>query len=157
MKITLTLIALFVSLLPLSICKSAEDAMPITVRAAEVQWSDAPPALPAGAKKMIMEGDLSKPGAFTFRIKIPDGYKIPPHFHPGDEHVTVLSGTLFIGHGDQFEMAHGTELTAGSFAVLPKGHHHFAWAKGETILQIHGTGPWGITYVNPTDDPRSKI
>lgn len=105
----------------------------------------------------VLEGDLSKPGAFTVRVKVPDGYKIPPHFHPGDEHVTVISGTLFIAHGDKFDAAMGKELSAGSFVLMPKGHHHFAWMRGETEVQLHGFGPWGITYINPTDDPRGKI
>lgn len=121
----------------------------------EMQWTDAPPSLPPGAKLAVVSGDPKAPNApFTMRLKVPAGYRIPPHFHPGDEHVTVIEGTFNMGMGDRFDERATTALTAGSFAVMPKGHHHFAWAKGETIVQVHGIGPWGITYVNPEDDPR---
>ena len=79
-----------------------------------------------------------------------------PHWHPVDESVTVLKGTLMMGTGDKFDQAKGEELTAGSFTRMPKEMRHYAWTKGETILQIHGTGPFEITYVNPADDPRKK-
>ncbi|HEY8550402.1 MAG TPA: cupin domain-containing protein [Vicinamibacterales bacterium] len=122
----------------------------------QITWEPGPPALPAGMQAVILEGDLSKPGAFTVRAKMPDGYVVPPHFHPGDEHVTVLQGTLFMGMGEKLDKTGGHELPAGSFAMMPKGTKHFVWTKGETIIQIHGIGPWDITYVNPKDDPRKK-
>lgn len=129
---------------------------PIVMKPADLKWGEAPATLPAGAKVAVLEGDPSAPNAlFTIRLKMPNGYKIPPHFHPADEHVTVISGTLNMGMGDAFDKKATTALTAGSFGVMPKGHHHFAWAKGETVVQLHGVGPWGITYVNPADDPRS--
>jgi quercetin dioxygenase-like cupin family protein len=90
------------------------------------------------------------------RIKLPDGYRIQPHWHPADEHVTVLQGTFVLGMGEKFNESAGHEMGTGTFAMMPKETRHFAWTKGETILQLHGTGPWGITYVNPADDPRKK-
>ena len=84
------------------------------------------------------------------------GDKIAPHTHPQTERVTVLSGSLRLGMGDKFDPKHATELTAGSYAALPPGMKHFAWAEGETIIQVNGEGPWVITYVNPDDDPRKK-
>jgi quercetin dioxygenase-like cupin family protein len=121
-----------------------------------LSWGAAPPTLPPGAQASVLEGDPSKPGPFTIRIKAPDGYRIAPHYHPADEHVTVLQGALLMGLGDKADMAAARELTMGSFAVMPAGVRHFASMKGETILQLHGVGPWGITYVNPADDPRQK-
>jgi mannose-6-phosphate isomerase-like protein (cupin superfamily) len=124
----------------------------------DMKWEDCPPGpLPAGAKCAIVEGNRSTPNVlFTYRLKMPDNYKIAPHFHPADEHLTVISGTFNMGMGDKFDMKASTAMTAGSFMVMPKGHAHFAWTKGETILQVHAIGPWGMTYVNPKDDPRSK-
>lgn len=128
----------------------------ILVKPADVKWGDGPATLPAGAKMAVIEGDPKAPNAlFTIRIKVPDGYKIAPHSHPADEHVTVISGTFNMGMGDAFDKKATAALGAGSFAVMPKGHHHFAWAKGETVVQVHGVGPWGIVYVNPADDPRA--
>ena len=123
---------------------------------ADVTWMDAPASLPTGAKLAVLEGDLSKPGPFTMRIMTPDGYRIPPHSHANIEHVTVVSGTFYLGMGDKFDESAGRELPAGSFAFMPAGMRHFAWTKGETVVQVHGVGPWSITYVNPTDDPRKS-
>jgi quercetin dioxygenase-like cupin family protein len=123
---------------------------------AAVKWVAGPPSLPAGAQVAVLEGDPAKPGGFTFRIKMPDGYRIPPHHHPADEHVTVLEGTFIMGVGETFDESLGRPLVAGSFALMPIGTRHFAWTKGPTIIQLHGVGPWGITYVNSLDDPRKK-
>ena len=136
---------------------TASDAKaPIMLAPDDVRWGDCPPAIPAGAKCAIIEGDLAAPNAlFAFRVKIPDGYKIPAHFHPADEHLTVLSGTFNMGYGDKLDTSAGHAMPAGGFMVMPKGKHHFAWSTGETIVQVHAIGPWGITYVNPADDPRN--
>lgn len=121
-----------------------------------LRWGPGPASLPPGAQAAVLEGDPAKPGAFTLRIKMPDGYAIAPHWHPADEHVTVMSGTFVLGMGDKVDRSKGHELSAGAFAMMPTGTRHFAWTKGETIVQLHGTGPWGINYVNATDDPRKK-
>jgi quercetin dioxygenase-like cupin family protein len=120
------------------------------------KWGPAPPSLPAGAQVAVLEGDPAKPGAFTMRIKLPDGYRIPPHWHPADEHVTVIAGTFVMGLGEKFDESAGKPLDAGSFAMMPTGTRHFVWTKGATVVQLHGIGPWGITYVNASDDPRKK-
>jgi quercetin dioxygenase-like cupin family protein len=122
----------------------------------QIKWQHGPAALPAGAKLAVLEGDPAKDGAFTMRLLMPDGYKIPPHTHPKVEHVTVISGTFNLGMGEKFDQSGGHEMPAGTFGFWPAGMKHFAWVKGETIIQLHGIGPWTITYVNPTDDPRRK-
>lgn len=122
---------------------------------AEVSWKDGPASLPAGAKMAVLEGDPSKEGFFTMRLWLPDGFKISPHFHPKVEHVTVLKGTFNFGMGAKFDQTATREMPEGTFGFWPAGMQHFAWAKGETILQLHGIGPWMITYVNPSDDPRN--
>lgn len=127
----------------------------IMVTPAEIKWGAAPPGLPPGAQAAAIEGDPAVPGPFTIRVKLPDGWAVPPHFHPADEHATVISGTLLMGMGDVLDAKMAKPLPAGGFGMMPKGEHHFAIAKGETIVQIHGIGPWGITYVNPKDDPRN--
>jgi mannose-6-phosphate isomerase-like protein (cupin superfamily) len=121
-----------------------------------ITWGPAPAVLPAGAKAAVLEGDPSQAGAFTLRVWMPDGYTIPPHFHPVTEHVTVVQGTFLVGMGDKLDPSKFSELPVGSFGAIPPGMRHFARAKGEVILQLHGTGPWGLTYVNPADDPRGR-
>lgn len=122
---------------------------------AEIQWKDGPGSLPAGAKFAVLEGDPTKEGPFVIRLRLPDGFRIPPHWHPKVERVTVLSGTFNLGMGETFDQAATRAMPAGTFGFWPAAMHHFAWAKGETILQLHGVGPWMITYVNPADDPRT--
>jgi len=122
---------------------------------AEVSWAKGPASLPPGAEIKVLEGDPAKEGQFTMRLRFPDGYKIPPHWHPKVEHVTVLSGTFLIGMGERFAETNMKAMNAGAFGFWPAGMKHFVSVKGATVVQFHGVGPWGINYVNPSDDPRS--
>jgi quercetin dioxygenase-like cupin family protein len=119
-------------------------------------WKDGPASLPKGAKIAILEGDPSKEGPFVFRIKAPDGYRIPPHTHPKMERVTVISGTFNIGMGRKFDQAATQAMPAGTYGYWEPNMEHFVWIKGETVAQFHGMDPWVIKYVNPEDDPRNK-
>jgi hypothetical protein len=123
---------------------------------ADVKWKDGPGSLPPGAKFAVLEGDPSKEGPFTMRLMFPDGYKIAPHWHPKVERITVISGTFNLGMGDKFDQAATKAMPAGTYGFWPAEMKHFAWTKGETVLQLHGIGPWSLTYVNPADDPRTK-
>ena len=121
----------------------------------ELKWADAPPGLPPGGKMAVLDGDPTKKGSFTVRLQAPDGYKIAPHTHPTEENITIISGTLHLGMGNKFDESAAHEMIAGSFAAMPVGMKHFVWTSGETIVQIHSTGPFEINYVNPADDPRN--
>ena len=133
----------------------AQPAHHMMVTPDELKWADVP-SVPAGAKVAVIEGPLNEAGPITFRIKFPADYKLPAHWHPGLEHVTVISGTFNMGAGDTLDTSKTKPLSAGSFAIMQPKTHHFAWTKEETIVQVHGVGPWAITYVNPADDPRKK-
>jgi quercetin dioxygenase-like cupin family protein len=122
----------------------------------QVKWGPAPPALPPGAQAAILVGDPAKPAMFVIRAKFPDGYTVPPHWHPTDEYVTVLSGTLMAGLGDKLNPGDMHALTAGSMAKMPRKTNHYVRAKGETTIQVQGVGPFEVNYVNPNDDPRKK-
>lgn len=132
----------------------SQSGQHIMVRPQDVKWTAAPSSLPAGAQVAVLEGDPSKPGAFTMRIKLPANYRIPAHWHPADEHITVLQGSFMMGMGDELDEAKLGSYEAGSFLMMPAKMNHFAMTKEEAIIQLHGIGPWGITYVNPKDDPR---
>jgi len=129
---------------------------PVLVSVDELVWADAPPSLPPGAKIAVIEaGGLKNPEPFTFRLKLPPNYEIAPHTHPAIEHVTVLSGTFYFAEGSDPEKAR--EYTAGSVIIMPIGHSMVAFTKDEeAVIQVHGTGPWGITYLDSADDPRNK-
>ena len=90
------------------------------------------------------------------RLRMPDGYKIPSHTHTASEHVTVINGMFNLGMGGKFDAAAGTKMPPGTFGFLASGMKHYAWATGDTVIQLNGMGPWTITYVNPSDDPRKK-
>src|SRR5438445_11067750 len=118
-----------------------------------LKWVDRPPPLPAGAKAAGMEGNAKEPGLFTMRLKFPANYKVPPHWHPADEHVTVISGTFYMGMGDKFGEAAAEGLPTGSFVVMPTKHAHFAMTQCETVVQLPGLGPWGVTDVTAGHEP----
>jgi quercetin dioxygenase-like cupin family protein len=122
---------------------------------AEAKWVEGPASLPKGARIAVLEGDPAKAGPFVFRLRVPDGYRVPPHTHPKNERITVLQGTFNVGMGVKFDRAATTPMPAGTYGWWPAGMTHFVWAKDETILQFHGDGPWTIDYVDPADDPRN--
>ncbi len=127
----------------------------VMINAGELEWTDiasmAPPAQIA-----IIEGDLSKEEPFTFRLKLPAGYIVAPHIHPAYERVTVLQGTFHFAHGKEFDRDKTMALDVGGVAIMPPGAPMFGYTEEETIIQLHGTGPWGIEYINPEDDPRKQ-
>lgn len=120
-----------------------------------LKWGPAPPFFPAGARFAVLQGDPGQTGLYTVRLEMPPGYTIRPHSHPTDELVTVISGTLALGMGDTVGTKDATVLPAGGFVAAKAQMHHFAVARGRTVVQVHGAGPFAITYVNPKDDPRN--
>jgi quercetin dioxygenase-like cupin family protein len=130
--------------------------MPLLRSAMEVKWGAPPPALPPGVKFAVISGDPAASGLVTVRLDMPAGYVIPPHFHPTDEHVTVLNGTFSLGMGDLVDKAHAVTLSPGGYAVATANMHHYAYTTTGAIVQVHLQGPFAITYVNPADDPSKK-
>jgi quercetin dioxygenase-like cupin family protein len=137
----------------LSASESPPVAHHVMLTPAEIKWQPFP-VLGPGIQSAMLSGDPNKVGSpFIFRLKMPDGTKVPPHWHPVDEHVTVISGTFLFGTGEKFDTNALRELPAGSYAFMPKRTRHFALAKGDTIIQLNGVGPFRVIYVNPADDP----
>jgi quercetin dioxygenase-like cupin family protein len=125
------------------------------VPATDLKWADVP-SLPKGAQIAVMEGPMNQAVPFTVRLRFPANYQIPPHTHPAVERVTVLSGAFNMGMGEKFERSTAHAVRAGDLMIMQPGTPHFGWTEAETVLQLHGTGPWGITYVNAADDPRKQ-
>lgn len=136
--------------------RSGAAGQHILVTPDQLKWGPAPPGLPPGSEVAVLRGDPSKAGPFVLRARFPNGYKVPPHWHPIDESVSVVQGTLMLGMGNKFDEAAAKEMPAGSYALMPRNERHFVLAKGETIIDVSGTGPFAVTYVNPGDDPRRK-
>src|SRR5215467_731619 len=121
------------------------------------QWGPPPPFVAPGAQFAVLEGDpTASSGEYTVRLKMPDGYRIAPHWHPLRENVTVISGTFKVGMGDRFDESKMGEFPAGSFAYLDPDMHHYAMAQDAVVVQIHGTAPVQFNYINPNDDPSRK-
>ncbi|MGB2715245.1 MAG: cupin domain-containing protein [Vicinamibacterales bacterium] len=135
---------------------AASASQHVMITPDQVKWGPGPPALPPGAQAAVISGDPAKPAMFVIRAKLPDGYTVPPHWHPTDEYVTVLSGTLMAGLGDKLDTGAMHALSAGAMAKMPKRTNHYVRAKGETVIQVQAIGPFDVTYVNPNDDPRRK-
>src|ERR1700732_1903501 len=122
-----------------------------------IPYGPAPAFVPAGAQLAVLEGDPgATSGDYTVRLKMPDGYRIAPHWHPQRENVTVISGTFKVGMGDTLDKDKMRSFPAGSFAYLDPDMHHYAMASGEVIVQVHGSAPLQFNYVNPADDPSKK-
>ena len=126
------------------------------VPADAVAWGPAPPSLPPGALAAALVGSPAKEGPFVLRLKFPAGFVVPPHRHSKDEFVTVISGGFAVSSGEKLDRNAGKPLAAGSFVHLPAGMPHYAWVEAETVVQINGTGPFDVTYIDPKDDPRNK-
>lgn len=127
----------------------------LMLNADDLEWTDIASMAPP-AQMAIIEGNLSEKEAFIFRLRLPAGYEILPHIHPAYERVTVLSGTLHFGHGEELDCEKTHELRQGGVAIMAPGEPMFGYTSEDTIIQLHGTGPWGIEYLNPQDDPRNK-
>jgi ketosteroid isomerase-like protein/quercetin dioxygenase-like cupin family protein len=128
----------------------------VMVQPAAITWMDPPPSLPPGSKIAVISGDPSKPAPFVIRAQVPAGYKVPPHWHPGDENLTVLSGTVALGMGDAWDEAKMQTVGAGGYVGLPAQMRHSFLAKTAATFQVHGMGPFVVNYVNPADDPSKK-
>jgi quercetin dioxygenase-like cupin family protein len=120
-----------------------------------IRWGPAPAVFPAGAQMAVLQGDPGSKAMFTVRLRLPDGYRLAPHTHPTDEHVTVISGTFRVGMGKQAVARELMTLRAGGWVIAPADHPHYAVAQGETVVQVHAMGPFAMTYVKPEDTPRA--
>lgn len=155
-KLKLVCVSFAVVLLAVAVFPLASSAGGIEIMSpGELKWSEGPPSVPAGAEVAVIGGDLSKAEPFVIRLKVPAGYKLMPHVHPTDEYVTVISGSFHFGSGDTLDQ--DTEASPpGSIIYIPTGSTMFFFAGEEgAVIQVHGMGPWGISYINPGDDPRN--
>jgi quercetin dioxygenase-like cupin family protein len=151
---TRTMLLAGLTTLIVPVCALAQDHH-ATVQADDLKWS-APAVYAPGAQVAVINGDPTKEGMYVVRLKVPAGFKIAAHTHPNDENVTVLSGSFNIGTGDKLDENKGIVVKAGGYSFVAKGMAHYAWFTEETVLQLHGMGPQGVTYINPADDPRKK-
>ena len=158
---TSTIIRIACAVLVLAPLAAADEAMKskpvgaVFVNPSDIKWGEAPPELPKGAQLAVLLGDPTKAGPFVIRLKAPDGYKIPPHWHTQDEHLTILSGTFVLHMGDTMKAEPHT-LAVGAYHFLPNTMHHAAEVSGETIVQVTGVGPFDIHYLNAADRPNPK-
>ena len=152
-RIALIATCLTMCLVPAAAMAAEEHTV---VPADQLKWGPAPPAFPKGAQIAVLSGDPSKDGLYVLRLKVPAGYKVPAHTHPNDENVTVIAGTFVIGMGPKLDAMRGAAVKVGGFVHIPKGMQHYAWFTEESIIQVHGTGPQGIIYVDPAEDPRKS-
>jgi hypothetical protein len=133
----------------------AQNSHHTVVHAEEIKWGPAPASLPPGAQAVALLGSPAKEGPFVLRLKLPKGFVIAPHRHTKDEFVTVSSGSFHVTAGESVDRS-AKGLRTSSFIHLPAGMPHFAFTSEKTVVQINGTGPFDVVYVDPKDDPRKK-
>jgi len=131
-------------------------AQHVMVAPGALEWQDGPPSLPPGSRLAVISGDPSQAQPFVLRAQVPAGYRIAPHWHPTTENLTILSGTVALGMGDQFDEGTMTDVGVGGFAAVPGEMHHYFLARTASTFQVHGMGPFAVNYVNPADDPSRR-
>ena len=147
-------VSTMLAVLPATSLRAADAAMEsMLLNPGQLTWGDAPPSLPKGAKLAVLYGDPTKSGLFAMRLQAPAGYQVPPHWHSNDESLTVISGTLYLVPGDKADPARAQALETGGFHFVPAKSRHSAFARTPTVVQIQGSGPFDIQYVNPQDQP----
>lgn len=134
----------------------APAAQHVMVAPSAITWGDAPPSLPPGSRIAVVSGDPAQAQPFVLRAQVPAGYRIAPHWHPTTENITVLSGTISLGMGEQFDQSAMKDLAAGGYATMPAEMRHYFLAKSAATFQVHGMGPFAVNYVNPADDPSKQ-
>jgi quercetin dioxygenase-like cupin family protein len=148
-EVTIALLGALCAFVGTAYAQHADHQM---ITPAQLKWVPIPEM--AGAQIAVIEGPMDQPGVpFIARIKFPADSKVPPHWHSTIENATVLSGVLNMGLGDKLDPSKTEALGPGSVSIMQPGTHHFAWFGEETVLQLHGIGPWTVTYVNPADAP----
>jgi ChrR Cupin-like domain len=133
-----TALALFIAA-----AAQADPLQPARVTPDELTWK----SIPTGAQHAILAGDPRKAGVYVYHARFPAGFRNPPHFHSDERIVTILSGTLLVGYGEQFDESTMKALPAGSMFTEPAKQPHFAWARdGEVVIQVVGHGPSATTW-----------
>jgi quercetin dioxygenase-like cupin family protein len=136
---------------------AAADADQVLIEADAFEYAAGPGSIPEGAEYAVLYGNPGEEGLFAMRLRLPDGYHIPPHHHGQPEVVTVISGSFLVGMGEEADREATTKLDPGSFFAFPPGHVHYAYAGEEdTVIQLNSTGPWTLTYADPAEDPRTQ-
>jgi quercetin dioxygenase-like cupin family protein len=115
------------------------------------------PAFPPQARLAILVGNPKQAETYVVRVKVPAGVILMPHKHPEDRIYTVISGVFYIGIGTKFDASKLKAYPPGSVVILPGNTPHFHWARsGKYVTQVSARGPLGISYIDPSDDPRNK-
>jgi quercetin dioxygenase-like cupin family protein len=140
-------ILLFATMIHSQEMKAGAEAHKI-VHSGDLKWTP----IIKGCEIATVAGDPNAEGSqFVIRFKCADGAKVPAHWHPTDEYLTVMKGAFLIGTGDSYDESKLQTMNVGNFILMPKEMRHFAINKGETIVQVHGTGPFKVNWVNPSD------
>jgi quercetin dioxygenase-like cupin family protein len=157
MRRTVSLVALLLMSASLLSAQAAPTTKSKTTKSTTLHWGPAPAVFPKGARMAVVSGDPGKAGEFVIQLSMPAGYKISPHFHPTDETVQVKKGIFLVGMGDTFDAKSTKPMKVGDTGTIAAQMHHFAAAKGATIVSVTAMGPFAMTYVNPADNPQKPV
>lgn len=135
--------------------KDSDTIMPEYDKNEKEEWKQGPNFYGPQAQMMIEE-KKEDTDVYQIRVKLPDGFKIPPHWFENKVRLDVLSGVFYLGSGDKIDMEMTQEIKAGGYKTLPPEIHHYGVVEGPTIIKLTTSAPWSVNYVNPEDDPRKK-
>jgi quercetin dioxygenase-like cupin family protein len=124
-----------------------EGQLQHVVRYDEIDWQHCPPSLPPGCESVVLEGDPQAPGFFSVRFRVTGDFFIPPHTHPKDERVAVISGRVSVAFGANGSRADAKHFGPGDYYINARDAVHSVWADESTELQITGIGPWAVHFV----------
>ena len=125
----------------------AEGQVQHAVLSAGIDWQPCPPGLPAGCEIAVLEGNPQAAGLFTVRFRVGDNFVMPPHTHPKDERVTIISGQMAVGFGADAAREDAKRFGPGDYYVNARDEIHSVWADTAAELQITGFGPWEANFV----------
>ena len=143
MKAIVSILVVGVAFVAVPVAQAQPTDSSVSIQPSEIQWK---PFTAPGIEIAWLRGGPTTAGPYAFRLKMAVGSHSEAHFHPDERMATVLSGTVYLGYGDEFDPAKAKPYSAGSFYVIPATARHFIWAKdSETVVQEFGFGPTGTS------------
>jgi quercetin dioxygenase-like cupin family protein len=132
---------------PVGELKFPEGIVQHAVHTENILWRPCPPNMPPGCEIAVLEGNPQGPDLFTVRFRTRENFFMPPHSHPKDERVTVLSGKMAVAFGLNATRESAKEFGPGDYYINARDAVHSVWGDSLSIIQITGIGPWEAKFV----------
>jgi hypothetical protein len=138
----------------IGVMKFPEGEVQHVVRADAAPWRPCPPTLPPGCEMAVLDGNPQGADLFTVRFRTSRALVMPPHWHPTDERVTIITGKAAVAFGADATRQDATEFGPADYYVNARHAVHSVWIESGTVLQITGIGPWQAISISEAAPPR---